>query len=344
LKPTRVDTRRALKPSAAILFMALVVVYAVSTANPLQAKELRSAGAPPEGTPWGQIVNAFAAKVSELSGGELTIKHFHASQLGDEQTTVRQVARGRLDMGVFSNTATSLLVPEFGLLASPYTFDSAKQADCVADEHLLPTFSDSMDAAGVVQIAWFEVGQQIIFAKEPIKSPADLAGVKIRTAPTKTDTLYMEAAGGSAVPLGTTDTMPALKTGNVSAATWPTVYGIAVGYQDVAPNVTLTNHVHQIGSVIISKKSWAGLTSEEQGWINEASIVFKDLREAVRKAEAGLLAKISDAGATVYTPTASEMDAWRAIAPQAQPKIIDELGGSAVDTWSAITAAKKACS
>jgi TRAP-type C4-dicarboxylate transport system substrate-binding protein len=314
-------------------------------ATQVQAKELRSSGAAPEPSPWGQVTNAFTAKVAELSGGALTVNHFHGSQLGDEQTTVKQVARGRLDIGLFSNTATSLLVPEFGLLASPYTFTGVEQADCVADNHLLPTFGDAMDAAGVVPIAWLEIGQQIIFSKDKlVKTPADLDGVKIRTAPTKTDTLYMQTAGGSAVPLGTTDTMPALKTGNVDAATWPTVYGIAVGYHEVAPNVTVTNHVHQIGSVIVSKRVWSGLSEEEQGWLREAAEVFKGLRTAVRNAEGGLLGKIAGAeGVTVHNPSDAEMDAWRAVAPDAQKTILAELGGASDATWAAIADAKEKC-
>lgn len=326
------------------ILLALGVSAALSTSPVVLAKELRSSGAAPEPSPWGQVTNAFAARVAELSGGELTVNHFHGSQLGDEQTTVKQVARGRIDIGLFSNTATSLLVPEFGLLASPYTFSGVEQADCVADSHLLPTFGEAMDAAGVVPIAWLEIGQQIIFARDKlIKTPADLAGVKIRTAPTKTDTLYMQTAGGNAIPLGTTDTMPALKTGNVSAVTWPTVYGIAVGYQEVAPNVTVTNHVHQIGSVIVSKRIWSGLTEEEKGWLTEAAEVFKGLRAAVRKAEGGLLGKIAAAGTNVYNPTDKEMAAWRAVAPAAQKTILAELGGGSEATWAAIGDAKEKC-
>lgn len=308
-----------------------------------EAKELRSSGAAPEPSPWGQVTNAFVAKVAELSGGALTIKHFHGSQLGDEQTTIRQVARGRIDIGLFSNTATSLLVPEFGLLASPYAFDSAAQADCVADDHLADTFQDDLTAAGVVALAWIEIGQQIIFSKELIKTPADAKGVKVRTAPTKTDTLYIQETGASAIPLGTTDTMPALKTGNVSAATWPTVYGIAVGYHKVAPNVTVTNHVHQIGSYIVAKSTWDSLSADEQRWLTEAGAVFKGLRTAVRNAEGGLLKKVADGGGNVYRPTETEMAQWRAIAPSAQGKILSELGGTAQDTWNAIGAAKAAC-
>ncbi|OED37150.1 hypothetical protein AB833_24705 [Chromatiales bacterium (ex Bugula neritina AB1)] len=326
------------------LLSTLAISISVVLSSAASAKELRSAGAAPEPSPWGQVTNAFVNKVAELSDGALTIKHFHASQLGDEQTTVRQVARGRLDMGIFSNTATSLLVPEFGLLASPYAFTDADQADCVADNHLLATFGDSLDAAGVVPIGWIEIGQQIIFSKDKlIKTPADLAGVKIRTAPTKTDTVYMQTAGGSAVPLGTTDTMPALKTGNVSAVTWPTVYGIAVGYHEVAPNVTVSNHVHQIGSIVVSKKIWSRLSEQEQDWLKEAGAEFKGLRAAVRKAEGGLLGKIAGAGATVHTPTAEELDAWRAVAPVAQKTILAELGGTSEATWESIGKAKEAC-
>lgn len=270
----------------------------------------------------------------------MTINHFHSSQLGDEQTTVRQVARGRLDMGAFSNTASSLLVPEFGLLASPFAFKDVAQADCVADNHLLATFGEPFEKAGVTPIGWLEIGNQIIFSKDPVISPADLAGVKIRTAPTKTDTLFMEVAGGSAVPLGTTDAMPELKTGNVSAATWPAVYGIAVGYHKVATNVTPTNHVHQIGSIIVSNKTWNALSAEEQGWMREAAEVFKDLRVGVRGAEAALLQKIAGEGATVH---ASDDAAWRAVAPAAQERILSELGGDAAATWTEIGAAKSAC-
>lgn len=324
-----------------LLIAGLVLLAQFST---IQAKELRSAGAPPAASPWGKVTDAFAARVAELSEGKLTINHFHASQLGDEQTTVRQVARGRLDMGVFSNTASSLLVPEFGLLASPFAFASLEQADCVADNHLLETFGDGFADAGVTPIGWLEVGQQIIFSKDPILSPDDLKGVKIRTAPTKTDTLFMEGAGGAAVPLGTTDTMPALKTGNVAAATWPAVYGIAVGYHKVASHVTNTNHVHQIGSIIVSNRTWDSLTEEEQGWMREAAEVFKGLRQGVRGAEAALLEKIGGEGATVHMLDDSQRTAWRDVAPTVQDKIVSELGGNSDATWKAISAAKSACS
>lgn len=324
-------------------YLLVCAAMALAALGPAEARELRSSTAAPEASPWGKVAKAYEAKVAELSGGKLTIKTFFSSELGDEQTVARQVARGRLDMAGLSNTATSLLVPEFGLLASPYAFDSLEMADCVADNHLIGTFKDAFDAAGVVTVAFLEVGYQIIFSKDPIKSPADFNGMKIRTAPTKTDTLFMDAAGANAVPLGTTDSMPALKTGNVNAATWPTVYGIAIGTHKIAPHVVVTNHVHQIGTILISKKVFDSLTEEERGWILEAGVVFKGFRPVLRGASDGLLKKIADAGVPVYHPSADEMAKWVEVGKGVQPRIVEEMGGNSKATWAAIEEAKKAC-
>ncbi len=323
--------------------MACAVAALMAVGANADARELRSSTAAPEASPWGKVANAYAAKVAELSGGKLTIKTYFSSELGDEQTVARQVARGRLDMAGLSNTATSLLVPEFGLLSSPYAFENLEMADCVADNHLISTFSAAFDEAGVVTIAFLEVGYQIIFSKDPVKKPSDFKGMKVRAAPTKTDTLYLDAAGASAVPLGTTDSMPALKTGNVNAATWPTVYGIAIGTHKIAPHVVVTNHVHQIGTVIISKKIFDSLSEEEKGWVMDAGDVFKGFRPVLRGASDGLLKKIEGAGVPVYRPTEAEMAEWVSVAAGVQPQIVEEMGGNSAATWTAIEAAKKAC-
>ncbi|NES91846.1 hypothetical protein, partial [Okeania sp. SIO2B9] len=51
---------------------------------------------------------------------------------------------------------------------------------------------------GIRTLSWMEVGYQVIYSKDPVRVPADLAGVKLRTAPSATDTLFMQEAGGVA--------------------------------------------------------------------------------------------------------------------------------------------------
>lgn len=308
------------------------------------ATELRLSMAPPPNSPWGAVAQKFVDRVAELSGGDLTIKAYMGSKLGGEQDVIKQIARGRVDMGVMSNTAVSLAVPEFGLLASPYAFESPEQFDCVADNHLLDTYGAEFEAAGLKTLSWMEVGYQVLYTKDGARVPSDLQGVKIRTAPSATDTKFMQQAGVTAVPLSPKDTIPAMKTGQVDGATQLSVFGIVVGYPAVASHITLTRHQHQVGGIVMSQKSWDKLSAQEQGWITEAAPIFLELRAALRGAEGALLKKAEGEGATIIDLTDEELNAWKALAPAAQKIILDDMGDAAKAKWEAIQAAKAACS
>ncbi|MFK7876600.1 MAG: TRAP transporter substrate-binding protein [Paracoccaceae bacterium] len=309
-----------------------------------EAKELRLSMAPPPNSPWGAVTQKFVDKVADLSGGALTIKAYMGSKLGGEQDVIKQIARGRIDMGVMSNTAVSLAVPTFGLLASPYAFDTPEQFDCVADNHLLNTFGAEFEAAGIKTLSWMEVGYQVLYTKDGARVPTDLSGVKIRTAPSATDTKFMQQAGVTAVPLSPKDTIPAMKTGQVDGATQLSVFGIVVGYPAVASHITLTRHQHQVGGIVMSKKTWDGLSADEQAWVTEAAPIFLDLRAALRGAEGALLKKAEGEGATIINLSDDELAQWKALAAPAQDVILNDMGDAAKAKWEAIQTAKAACS
>lgn len=93
----------------------------------------------------------------------------------------------------------------------------------------------------------------------------------------------------------------------------------------------------------MSKKTWEGLTEQEQAWINEAAPIFLDLRGALRGAEGALLGKAESEGATIIELTEDELAVWKALVPAAQAAILDDMGDAAKAKWDAILAAKAAC-
>ena len=208
----------------------------------------------------------------------------------------------------------------------------------------MSTFGEEFDAAGIMTLSWMEVGHQVIFTKDGARVPTDLAGVKIRTAPSPTDTKFMQEAGVTAVPLNPADMIPAMKTGQVEGGTQLSVFGIEVGYPAVAPQITLTRHQHQVGGIVMSTKTWEALSEQEQGWINDAAPIFLELRGALRGAEGALLKKADGEGATIINLTEEELGQWKALVPAAQEKILNELGDEARAKWEAIQTAKAACS
>ena len=94
---------------------------------------LRYTTGAPAKTPWVTQLERFAKDVEEESKGSIKIDQFIAAQLGNEQDTAQQVARGRIDMGGFSSGAVALLVPELGSFGRPFDFQGAAVPDIPLD-------------------------------------------------------------------------------------------------------------------------------------------------------------------------------------------------------------------
>ena len=139
---------------AALAVSGVVLVPGVSHAQPKPVELRYSSGAPPVGNPWVTQINRFAKDVEEESKGALKIQPFFASQLGSEQDTVQQVARGRIDMGGYSSGAAALLVPELALLTMPFYFKNTDELDCVLDNHMTKLVTDLFAAKGVRFAGW----------------------------------------------------------------------------------------------------------------------------------------------------------------------------------------------
>jgi len=305
---------------------------------------LKVASVAPATSPWGKWMQTAADKISEASKGELTLDLVMGGQAGDEQTIVRQTMKGRLDIALVSNVPLTLVAQEMAIASSAYLFDSVEQGTCVAHQHLATELGALMSDSGLYPLTWMEVGQYVIFSKEALNGPEDLKGKKVRTAPTPADAAFAKALGFSSVPLGVADAIPALQTGNVDAAVFPTVYGIAIGTHKVAPHVTVTNHSRLIGSIAMSKRSWGKLSTGEQAILEGT---FKAMGPALTKgilgAEQALLGQLEAAGLPVNRLSDEQTQAWRAASAGTLESLVSDVGGSASVIADAIAKAKVEC-
>ena len=318
--------------------------FAVSTAGAAQAIELKYATVAPEKTPWGAHFLKRKAATEEASKGDIQVKMFFSSQLGDEPTVVRQVVRGRIDIAGQSNTATSLVVPEFSLLAAPFLFKDSAQSDCVFDNHVKPIFSPLLYDKGLVLLSYMEIGYPSLYSKKPVQTVADLKNLKVRVAPSKPYPLYWNEAGASAIPLGGSENVPALKTGRVDALHTSTVFGLAVGYHKLANNVTYLESHHDIGAVVMSKKTWLKMSKDQQDAMMKMGEDVNGLRKSIRNTQEVLLKKaVEKDGAKVFRPSGKAYDEFKAHGAAAQKALVKSIGPSAVPIWAKIQAAVKAC-
>jgi TRAP-type C4-dicarboxylate transport system substrate-binding protein len=324
---------------AALLALPLSAAYG-------QSVELRYATSAPPKTVWEMQVVRFQKQVEDASKGSLKINAFLNSQLGSEQDTVQQVARGRIDMGGYSVTAGSLLVPELSLLNIPFLFKDQKEQDCVTDNHLTKVTQDLFLKKGVVMISWSEVGVADIIGKKPYLTPDDLKGLKARSAPNKVAGYMWTQFGANPNPLPVTEWNSAFQTGLIDVAdSAPTFYFFS-GLAKLAPVVTMTQHQDQGGVVIMNKEAFDKLTPEHKAALTgtSTSAPASQLRAEVRGFEGKIREMHKAAGGTIVELTPEQRAVWRKGMEAAWPKMVEAVGGEAGAYWKAIQSGIKACS
>jgi TRAP-type transport system periplasmic protein len=311
-----------------------------------QAVELRYATSAPPKTVWEMQVVRFQKQVEDASKGSLKINAFLNSQLGSEQDTVQQVARGRIDMGGYSTTAGSLLVPELSLLSMPFLFKDQKEQDCVYDNHLTKLTQGMFLKKGVVLLSWSEVGVTDVIGKKPYLSPDELKGLKARSAPNKVAGYMWTQFGANPNPLPVTEWNSAFQTGLIDVAdSAPTFYFFS-GLAKLAPVVTMTQHIDAGGVVLVNKEAFDKLSAEHKAALTgtSTSVPASQLRAEVRGFEAKIREMHKAAGGTIVELTAEQRAVWRKGIEAAWPKMVEAVGGEAGAYWKAIQAGIKACS
>ncbi|WP_319824945.1 TRAP transporter substrate-binding protein DctP [Thalassovita sp.] len=326
-----------------IMSAALGLALGISASIAQAETVLRVGSVAPSKSPWGAWITEAAQKLEEVSGGELKLNLLLDGQIGDEVTMTRQAMKGRLDMIYVSNDPLAVVMPEMELTVTPYLYDSVEQGSCVTNEHLAGIMGPLMATNGLVPITWMEVGHTILFSREPIRTPDQMKGVKIRVANGVIKRDWMASLGTTPSPLNVADTVPALQTGALDAVNLPVVYGIAVGIPKLAPNVTLTRHFRITGALAISERSWNKLSDQEKEWLMSVAPMGAKLSSMILGAENALLGQIKEAGVNVIELSDDEMAAWRASAADAPEKAVGAVGGQAAEIMEKLQAAKAAC-
>ncbi len=317
---------------------------ALIAAGAVNADELKIATAAPAGTPWVTHLEGSGEALSAASGGEMSIAVFPGSQLGAETEVIKQVSRGRVDGGVFSTSASATVVPEVGLITSPFFWDSFEQAECAIDNHLTEVFAPMFEARGLRIVQWQELGWLNIFSKEPVTTPADVAGVKFRIAPIEANDVLGRAIGVSGVPMAFSDIAAALETGLIDAGELPTISYVASGLGKIAPHLTNTRHNYQPSIMLMSVKTWDGLSEEEQALFNDNMQTSQAIREQVRGAITFFEGKLVESGGTVNNLSDEERAVWSDLFTEdMQQQIIDGIGGESEAVYAAMVAAREAC-
>ncbi len=243
----------------------------------------------------------FAKKVEELTQGRYVVRTFCCSQLGNDPKNIEQLALGGIDFTVSATGSYAPHVPSLNLTMMPFLVDSYQQGWKLYDESKwLKAQFDKAPEKGFRFLATWEAGFRSMTTKDPLNSPEDAKGKKLRTFPNEMMRWTLEAMGFNIQIMPLPEVYLAIQQGAVSGQENPVDTIFSNKFYEVAPNVTLTNHVYSPIPLAVSEKTWQKFSEADRKAVTEAAqIAAKFSRELISGNDAKQLAEMTQKGAKV---------------------------------------------
>jgi tripartite ATP-independent transporter DctP family solute receptor len=247
----------------------------------------------------------FARRVEELTGGRVKVQVFHSGQLANDARSLEQLQLGGLDLAVTGTVTYATHVRALNLTALPFILETYEQGWKFYDDSpwLAATF-DQLHGRGMRILSTWEAGFRSFTTRDaPINSPSDARGKKLRIAPVDMIRWIMEALGFQPVVLPVTEVYLAIQQGTVVGQENPVDTILSQRFYEVAPFITMSQHVYSPLPVAIAERVWQRLSPPDRDALMQAAKESAALsRREVRAAESDQLKEMEGKGAKVIRP------------------------------------------
>lgn len=283
----------------------VLVVALLVTAGSTEtfAREFRVADTQSEDYPTVQALRFMGRQIHERTGGRHEIKVFHSRQLGEEKETLEQTRVGVIDLNRTNVALIGNIVPATNVLALPFLFRSIEHMQKVLDGPIGNEILGSFEPYGFVGLAFYDSGARSIYnGIHPIRSLADLKGLRIRVQQSGQMSEMMRALGAIPVELAYGQVLTGLATRLIDGAenNWPSF--VTTDHYLHAGHYTLTEHTMSPEVLVMSLKAWETLSPDERRiFREEARRSGQFMREKWRDLELQSRKQAEAAGVVIVT-------------------------------------------
>jgi TRAP-type transport system periplasmic protein len=249
-----------------------------------------------------EMINLFSAQIAE----DFTFEPYYGGTLFKQGTELVALQRGNLEMGNIAPQDISNQIPAWSVLTSAYLFRDAAH---------LRTFFDSEVGAEFKQMAEDQLGIHILgptyfgtrqvglrIDKE-VKTPADMAGIKLRMPGGDAWQFLGTALGANPTPMAYAEVYTGLQTGAIDGQDNPLPNVENMKFYEVMEQIVLTSHLVGYDLLVVSGDAWNAMTPEQQAAVQAAATAAIDFSQTEHLArEVELAERFRSAGLKVYEP------------------------------------------
>lgn len=255
------------------------------------------------------VEQVFRKEVARLTNNQLQVDVFPAMQLGGAKENVDAVRSGTLALTWVGAAFLSRIVPQLEAVSLPFVFANRESAFRVIDGPVGQAIDKKLQDKGFISLGWMELGMRhVTNSKHPIRTKADLEGLKIRLQPNDTHLATFRALGANPVAMDVKELYSALEQRVVDGQENPYSVIAANRYSEVQKYLSNTGHFFDLIAVVASKKAFEQLKPEYRKAVRDAmtaTIAYQ--RKLAAEEEAKQLAELKTKMTyTEITPAARE--------------------------------------
>ena len=312
---------------------AAVVTASTGIAFAQQAKEVKLGYALAVNSHFGAAAQSWVDSVEKSTNHAFKFKQFPSSALGGERELIESLQLGTVEAVIVSTGALSNFVPDVGVVDIPFLFRDTAHARAVLDGPFGQDLLAKFKARGLIALAWGEQGfRHLTNNKHPVKTPADLKGLKIRVTENPVHISAFRALGASPTPMSWPEVVGALQQGTIDGQENPMSVIVSAKLPQVQKFLTLSGHVYAPMALMVSPTFWGSLTDAQKIAFTEgAKMGGQASRKFVDDVEQKGVAEVKTAGMQVVETVDKELfrtalaPAFKQYATKFSQKTLDQI-------------------
>jgi TRAP-type C4-dicarboxylate transport system substrate-binding protein len=204
-----------------------------------------------------RALTRFDELVQKYYGKPVNFTLHKNSSLGLEKQYFEYMSQGKaVDYGIVSPAHMSTFAKAAPFIDAPFVFKGVEHMNKVVEQNILAPIADEVAAkAEVVLIGYAGGGVRNIFANKPLRTLADLKGLKVRVQGAPIWSRTFAAAGMSPTVIAYNEVYNAIQNGVIAAGENEAAGVEAMKFYEVAPHLNLTQHAVSIRPICFSVSS-----------------------------------------------------------------------------------------
>lgn len=257
-------------------------------------------------------LKSFAEQIEARTNGRIVVRLYSSGELGQELEQYDLMQVGALEAALMGAQVLSSVAPEYAAFEMPYLWRDQDHVRTVWAGPIGEEISAAiLERKGIRIIGVYNRGARNLTTNKPVRSPADLAGMKIRTTQNPVHVAAWKALGSVPTPMPFGEVYMGLRQGVIDGQENPVDLIASASLDEVQTHLQMTEHVRAMGWFGVSEVWFSSLPEDlKTAVLEEATAAMAASDEMLANGEGDILESLK-AKMTVIPAEEIDIEAFR---------------------------------